>query len=412
VRKLDAYDLKEIKLRRRGDVLNEIPEHYYMKKFLPLTENTFTLLRLVESWKIYEKRYTEELADQVARAMKTRLDESFEASRSDQGREVKLERERETVCFWGYPPILPIRMDLQKLGTKMIYGSSTDISFACLSDIDRDLVFIFNLHVEENIPQEYWFLLKSEEPEIFNRRHMKLGIRLEDLGKKINNNIETARRIREILRDVRNERTPQWKDSAYYIAIFFLFGGGSISMEISNWEALGRTWDNVNTTKHGLPDCIMNYEPLPPMLQMIFGLDRPLFIERLTKILMNNQLYWTHTEKSSYERTKKENYEAYDLLVRYYSYKFGIGIPFPSQSLKTQPPIYDKTLDKWTRMEFEIPKGPRIFYQDLGLSLEEAVSGVLFDITHENEVGKVTRDNIISIGHGVDTKYLRPESGG
>ena len=45
----------------------------------------------------------------------------------------------------------------------------------------------------------------------------------------------------------------------------------------------------------------------------------------------------------------------------------------------------------------------------LGLSFEEATSGVLFDITHKSKIEEATRNNIISLGHGLDTQYLRPE---
>jgi hypothetical protein len=32
------------------------------------------------------------------------------------------------------------------------------------------------------------------------------------------------------------------------------------------------------------------------------------------------------------------------------------------------------------------------------------------DITHKSKLEKITKENIISIGHGLQTKYLRPES--
>ena len=60
-------------------------------------------------------------------------------------------------------------------------------------------------------------------------------------------------------------------------------------------------------------------------------------------------------------------------------------------------------------MGFEYPAGARIYYRDLGLTFEEMLSGVLFDITHESKIEKVTRENIISLGHGLNTRYLRPE---
>jgi hypothetical protein len=299
-------------------------------------------------------------------------------------------------------------MDMQNLSTKMIYGPSTDISFACLSDMDRDLVFIMNLHVEESTPEDYWFLMKSEEPEIFNRRHMKLGIRLRDIGKKIKDNVEAARRIREILIDYRNEQTPQWAASTYYICIFFMVGASNMAMELSNWNALGEIWDGVNAaSRYGLPDCIFNYEPLPPILNMMFQLERPHWTDRLTKALMDNHLYWNYIEKEILEHVKSHDYELYDYFIRYFSYQLERGIPFPVQSQQAKLPVYNKETGDWERMGFEFPEGPRIDYKKLGLSFEEAIGGVLFDITHKTPVQEVTRENIISLGHGLQTKYLR-----
>ena len=48
---MEGYELKELKLRPKGAVLNEIPDSYYAKKFIPLADNTFTALRLAENWK-------------------------------------------------------------------------------------------------------------------------------------------------------------------------------------------------------------------------------------------------------------------------------------------------------------------------------------------------------------------------
>lgn len=405
---MQGYELKELKLRRKGEVLNEIPDSYYAKKFIPLAENTFTALRLVDNWKAYENQY-EGFEDHIAQNLSIRLNETINTAQAVQ--EGKITRLKETVTHWGYPPVLPIRMDMQNLSTKMIYGPSTDISFACLSDMDRDLVFIFNLHVEESAPEDYWFLLKSQDPEIFDRRHMKLGIRLRDVGKKIKDNIEAARRIREILIDIRNEKTPQWASSTYYVCIFFMVGASNMAMELSNWNALGQIWDGVNSSSHyGLPDCMFNYEPLPPILDMMFKLDRPFWTERLTKALTDNLLYLNYMERDILKGLKAMDYDLYDYNIKYLSYQLERGIPLPSQSLQAKTPIFNKEIGKWERIGFEFPEGLRINFHDLGLTFEEAINGVLFDITHKSEIEKITRDNIISLGHGLETRYLKPES--
>ncbi|MFX1296348.1 MAG: hypothetical protein ACFFD2_16035 [Promethearchaeota archaeon] len=82
----------------------------------------------------------------------------------------------------------------------------------------------------------------------------------------------------------------------------------------------------------------------------------------------------------------------------------------PKESLQAKMPVYNKETGQWDTQGFEYPEGTRMHYRDLGLTFEEAMSGVLFDIKNKSEIEKVTRDNIISLGHGLKTKYLRPEA--
>lgn len=412
---MEPYDVSELKLRKPGEVLAEIPDSYYSKRFIPLCDNLLTALRLADSWKDYvgDRADREAFEESMVNGIKTRMNESFEISKVVEEEKISKERQKQTMCFWGYPPLLPVRMDMQSLSTKMIYGPSVDISFVCISDEDREIFFIFNLHVEESIPQKeegLWFLLKSKEPEIFNRRHMKLGIRLSDLGKKIKNNIEVARRVREILIDIRNERTPQWSHSAYYVAFYFMVGVANSSLEFNSYNSLGIIWDGCNADeRYGMENCIYNYEPLPPILQMMFKLDRPLWLDRLTNALTGGLLYLNHFEQETLESMKKRSYEIYNTYMRFFSWKLKQGIVFPSQSVQAKPPIYNKETGKWEQMGFEYPEGPRIHYEDLGLSFEDMFRGVLLDITHKSKPEKVTQEDIISIGHGLKTKYLRPE---
>ncbi len=411
---MEPYDASELKLRAPGEVLREIPDSYYGKRFIPMCDNLLTALRLIDSWEDYlgDRNDREAFEESMTDSIENRMNQSFKISKVVEEGKISKERQKQTMCFWGYPPLLPVRMDMQGLSTTMIYGPSVDISFICISDEDRDIFFIFNLHVENSIPQsdEMWFLLKSKDPEIFNRRHMKLGIRLSDLGKKIKDNIEVARRVREILIDIRNERTPQWSQSAYYVAFYFMVGTANSTLELSSYNSLGIIWDGCNADeRYGMESPLYNYEPLPPILNMMFKLERPLWLDRLTTALTGGLLYLSHVEQETLDSMKKRSYGMYDTYMRFFSWRLHQGIVLPSQSVQAVPPKYNKETGQWERMGFEYPQGPRIHYEDLELEFADMLNGVLLDITHKSQVEKVTRDDIISIGHGLQTKYLRPE---
>jgi hypothetical protein len=134
-----------------------------------------------------------------------------------------------------------------------------------------------------------------------------------------------------------------------------------------------------------------------------------MWIDRLSNALTGGQLYLNHIEREMLESMKNRSYEVYDIYMRYFSWKIRQGIVLPSQTMQANPPVYDREKDEWVKFGFDFPEGSRIHYEDLGLSFDEMLNGVLLDITHKSNVEKVTQDNVISIGHGLETKYLRPE---
>ena len=128
-------------------------------------------------------------------------------------------------------------------------------------------------------------------------------------------------------------------------------------------------------------------------------------------MLSMNQLYMQHVDIDILEYTKKHTRDEFDRQVLNMSYRLKkIGVPVPKMTQDVIPPKYNPQTGEWDLIDFQYPPGPRIFYEELGLSFEEAISGVLFDITHKTkDLEKVTRDHIISLGHGFNTRYLRPE---
>lgn len=263
---------------------------------------------------------------------------------------------------------------------------------------------IFNAHEEDGVVEDYWFKLPDDE--IFNRRHMKLGYKLREIPKKISGMGEASSQIREILTDLRNELKPEWSNSAYHISLVYITGLGIVA-EVSNWNAAAYLWDGVNAKRiYGMDDQLFGYEPWPPILNMLFALSRSDWTIKITQMLTDNKLFLNYVEKDNLEYMKKHEYEGYSQFLKLMSYKYHQGIVLPSQTVNCQIPQYDKENKKWLQNEFIYPKGP-IHYEDLDLTFEQVLSGVLFNITHNSQIEKVTRNHIISIGHGLKTKYLK-----
>lgn len=403
--KLEALDFSELKPKRTlNEAYKSIPDNVYTKKFTPLIPGILETLRFLD-WENANILLEEDLSEAAGHVFAERIEGGIALDKAL--KEGKIKRKAETMVYWGFPPNLTIRADLHSSSSVMIYGPSHDISFIGLNDVTREIIFIFNIHMEDGFPVDWWWTYRDEE--IFKRRHMKLGYTIKEMPQKFPDIALAAARIREILIDIRNERTPQWANSSYSVALVFILVG--ITLGMSNWDSIGQIWDGVNAkSAHGLPHSLFLYEPWPPVLNTFFGLKRTDWMLAASRMLSGNQLYLQPTSKEFLAQAKKnfpDQFENILLLSSLGLKKY--GIPLPSQSLRAIPPKFNQSTGEWESLEFKYPDGPRILYEDLDLSFDEVMSGVLFNITHKSKVEKVTRDHIISIGHGLHTKYLKPE---
>ncbi|NVM02212.1 MAG: hypothetical protein HWN67_07740 [Candidatus Helarchaeota archaeon] len=402
---IEALDDSELKPKRSyTEAYKQIPDSVYSKRWAPLSPTVLINLQFYD-WKDYQFLVTERMDASEAELFKNRMEAGLELDEALNMGEIK--RKSETMVYWGYPPNLTIRADLHSSSSVMIYGPSHDISFLGVNDITREVRFGFNLHMEDGFPTDFWFMLPDDET--LEKRHMKLGYKLKEMPQKFDDLAIAASRVRDIMMDIRNERNPQWATSSYQVALFFIMIGGVT--KFSNYDAITQIYDGVNARNmYQLPHSLFLYEPWPPMLNTFFALTRDQWGISLSRMLSMNQLCMQHIDKTLMEYGKKHYYDEYLRQLRNYCYQLKVeGVPLPDQTLKSEVPKYDPNTGEWQSIEFKYPKGPRIFYEDIGLSFDEAVSGVLFNITHKWKGEKVTHDDIISIGHGFDTKYLKPE---
>jgi hypothetical protein len=402
---LEIYDKNEIKLRSISEVFKELPPKYKLKDYLPITENSLLGLRIVEDFTGYAEM-SESTGEFISKFLDARFNETINFSKAAKEGRIPKERLKETVTFWGIPPVMAIRGDISGVSSKMIYGPSNDITFCAVSDLTNEITFLFNIHTEEGLSEDYWVVFADDE--LFNRRHMKLGYKLREIPQKIAGLGPAADKIRDIMIDIRNERNPQWRDSSYHICLFYLTGAATMGMELSSYNALAEIWDGVNAVRHyGMKGQLFAYEPWPPILNVMFGLDRGMWTQKLTRMLTENLLFVNYLEKESIEYFKKHYYESYEYFLKLISYQLHQGIPLPYQTMGCIPPKFNSEKGVWEEIKFQYPEGKRInLMEDCDLSFEEAIGGILLDVDDKFR-GKVTRENIISLGHGLNTKYLR-----
>ncbi|NVM04729.1 MAG: hypothetical protein HWN67_20585 [Candidatus Helarchaeota archaeon] len=407
---LEALDDKELTPKRTiTEAYKTIPDTVYTKKWVPLIPHLLWALQFID-YDDFERDLKEGISERAGQTLADRMEEfdvddfdtSFLMSTAD-----NIKRKSETMIPWGFPPNMTIRADLHSSSSIMIYGPSHDISFCGINDITREIEFAFNIHMEDGTPVDRWWIAGDDE--LFKRRHMKLGYKLKEMPQKFDHISEAANRIRDIMMDIRNERTPQWAHASY--AVCFVFIAVGIITPVSNYDALGQLWDGVNAENvYKLPHPLFGYEPWPSVLNTMFALKRSQWCTSLSRMLSGNLLYMQPFGRDMMQELKTQAPEQFDRMLLMISYQLKkLGIPLPSQTANVIPPEYDPVRGEWKTLDFKFPPGPRVFYEDLDLSFDEATSGVLFNITHKSKIDKVTRDHIISIGLGEDTKYLKPE---
>jgi hypothetical protein len=125
-----------------------------------------------------------------------------------------------------------------------------------------------------------------------------------------------------------------------------------------------------------------------------------MWIKRIAGLLTGSQVFIQYTMRN-YDKKGLADIEGWQ------RWMWEKGVPLPKGVFERRmPDLSLKNQDDWIYGYTYPEDTPRMTLDDLGITLEEARKGVLLDTTWEStEIP--TSKNIISIGHGVDTKFLK-----
>lgn len=380
----------------------EIPDHIKTKPYFPLGRHLWRVYTQV-GWEYYNKAISA-FPNQLYPALKRRLDETiFTAKALTEG---KIPDINKTCAYILFPPVGAIRADLQQGAMKLLYGNSCDTTFVVINDYTQETYFILNAHSEDGIPVDWWYA--GPDDGLLDRRHLKLGYKIRELPQKVHSLSHMGQSLMDILKDVRNERAPEYANSTYQIGMVFGSGVANIVSEASNWEAWGQVWDGIAAKReYGLPDYWYCYIPWPPLIQTLIGLGRAPFLKRLCALCTDSHQAIQPIEKFTLDWVKETFPEVYDALVLQQWNE--IGVPTPAMTAQCNPPKLNspRTYRK-EQFDFEYPEGTRIFAEDLGLPPEELMEGAYLDITIKTPLNtKITPDLLISKGWGRETEILK-----
>ncbi|MHA1830787.1 MAG: hypothetical protein ACTSWR_04570 [Candidatus Helarchaeota archaeon] len=384
----------------------DLPDSLPTKRFFPLGYHLWRIYRKV-GWNFLESKINVALTTINYNLVKNRLTEAIITAKDIINGKIKYPNL--IINDTLFPPGALIRADLGQGGMKLYYGESTSCSYMLVMDTDKEIKYILTAHLENGIPVDWW--LAEEDDEILNRRHMKFGYKLKDIPKHSKNFQQAGFKLIDVLRDIRNERTPQFANSTFNLALAWGTGAWNLGFEISSYEAMGAIHDGISSkVLHGMPDNWYSYVPWPPIIQSMIWAGRNKFINMSIGLFSEHKLCLQYIDDEWMKMTLDYFPEIYEIgLVEQWEKD---GIPLPYQTLNCQLPEYKKkqTYDN-ELFEWKYPKGPRITLDSLGISIDKAFNGYYIDIDHEyvpKENEKVDlKDKIISIGNGRKAKIVK-----
>ncbi|MHA1230286.1 MAG: hypothetical protein ACTSPQ_06535 [Candidatus Helarchaeota archaeon] len=375
--------------------IGDIPDKVITKQFLGLTPHLYHIFKHV-GWDYY-KNGIKKLEGAVNSLLSIRMKEGIQISKMTVSGELK--EPSKTLCYMLHPSIVPCRADLMVGTMKLLYGESVDVSFILIDDDTREIAFIVNSHLEDGIPVDFFIIERNDET--LDRRHMKLGYKLRDIPKKSKTLEKCGASIIDVLYDIRNERTPQWSNSTYLTAQSWISCAINIIIECTGFQTHGLFWDGVNAKRrYKLKDDYCRFYPYPPLLNTLFMMQRPQYIGRAAGLFNSHQMIIKGVHPTPLQWVKDNFIEAYNLGIRKQLEDDGVNLPIVNMNTKvnTDP-----------EKGWEFMKGTKITVEDLGMSsADDALKGVLLDVNHETPPDtKVDESNIISIGWGLKTKFLK-----
>lgn len=377
----------------------DIPDNARAKPYYPMCEHVWRFYKKV-GWE-YLDYSLEKFPDIMYDLFKHRLDETIATAKDVI--DGKIKNPEQTIAYMLFPPSVTIRTDLQQGVLKLLYGDSCDASFVMLHDMNGEIYSLLNAHIENGIPVD-WFLVNPND-EVLKRKHLKLGYQLKDIPVKIKDMSKISRNIVNILKDIRNERMPQWADSIYHCVSVIGCAATNALLCTTNYETWTSLWDGMSSKSYyKRPDSLWKFFPSPPMLSTMSYLGRSDFALKMVGLTHRNNLNILGIEGDIFAYFDRELPEVTEYIRETYEKM----IHLPRSTLEAQPPnLKDKDVMKNERFDWNYPDERIVKPEDLEFSIDEMMDGVYLNIDHEfpNDE-KVDKSKIISTGLGRNTKFF------
>ena len=213
--------------------------------------------------------------------------------------------------FGAYPPgvfpptpIIPGKMIPSLMS--QVYGFSADISWVYMDEFTTENLWVANWHFEGGLQtNNNWWYLDDDWKQMVERRHMRTGEKFRHLCVQ-RPFLEGANMVSDILKDVRNELTPDHADSPLYYH-------GIVNNTIVDAQYSSRSgfepvqlMNSYISTKVGFPyQSYTCYLPMPNMYDLMLQLPPEMVPPKIAGLFINTEV-WVSNYTLSHLETSHE----------------------------------------------------------------------------------------------------------
>jgi len=261
------------------------------------------------------------------------------------------------------------------------------------------------IFLEQGVPIDWWVV--DNKDELLDRRHLKLGIKLRDIPNKTKSLKKSAEMMMGTLKDIRNERTPEFNNSLYTVACVYATSMFNMFAEMSNYEVILSIYQGLAAKSFGLPDNAFLYYPDPPLIGSLVLGGQKKFVPVIAGLMTNNQLVFNQLEADAINFAKTEFPDIFQRI--FISQLKETGVPLPMSTINVDfPKNSTDFIDSNDQINRKYPKSRRILMEDIELTEDKLYDGYVFNINESTPLDtKVTKDDIISTSLGYKTKFLK-----
>ena len=140
----------------------DIPDILVTKRYFPLARHLWRIYTELGYEDLVEEALPNLSVDMIYDVFKARLDQSMATAKDVLDGTITNPDKR--LAWMLFPPVVPLRADLTQGTNKLLFGESLDVTFYVMNDVDQELVFLFNGHIEHGVPVDWWVVGPDDDP--------------------------------------------------------------------------------------------------------------------------------------------------------------------------------------------------------------------------------------------------------